>query len=156
MKKGVLRNFKKFTGKHLCQSLFFNKVAGLKDTFFTEHLLTTASENLGKHFNVFNVFVATAENLNKLFSMPWTFTYIHIFICFIFESLRACWSWCYSYVYVYEHICIPIYYVLLFFELFIYLFICLLIQAYTCVYIDVPIMCNIALDAIFVCLQCII
>ena len=27
-KNGVLRNFAKFTGKHLCQSLFFNKVAG--------------------------------------------------------------------------------------------------------------------------------
>ena len=27
-KKGVLRNFTKFTGKHLCQRLFFNKVAG--------------------------------------------------------------------------------------------------------------------------------
>ena len=29
-KKDVLRNFAKFSGKHLCQSLFFNKVAGLK------------------------------------------------------------------------------------------------------------------------------
>ena len=29
-RKGVLRNFAKFTGKHLCQSLFFNKVAGLE------------------------------------------------------------------------------------------------------------------------------
>ena len=29
-KKGVLRNFAKFTGKHLCYSLFFNKVAGLR------------------------------------------------------------------------------------------------------------------------------
>ena len=28
LKKGVLRNFTKFTGKQLCQSLFFNKVAG--------------------------------------------------------------------------------------------------------------------------------
>ena len=28
-KKSVLRNFAKFTGKHLCQSLSFNKVAGL-------------------------------------------------------------------------------------------------------------------------------
>ena len=28
-KKSVLKNFGKFTGKHLCQSLFFNKVAGL-------------------------------------------------------------------------------------------------------------------------------
>ena len=30
VRKGVLRNFDKFTGNHLCQSLFFNKVAGLK------------------------------------------------------------------------------------------------------------------------------
>ena len=29
-KKGDLKNFAKFTGKHLCQSLFFNKVASLK------------------------------------------------------------------------------------------------------------------------------
>ena len=47
--KGVLRNFTKFTGKHLRQSLFFNKVAGLKliskNTFFTEHLWTTASND---------------------------------------------------------------------------------------------------------------
>ena len=28
-KKAVLRNFTKLTGKYLCQSLFFNKVAGL-------------------------------------------------------------------------------------------------------------------------------
>ena len=27
-KKGVLRNFAKFTGKYLCQSLVLNKVAG--------------------------------------------------------------------------------------------------------------------------------
>ena len=30
MQKGVLKIFAKFTGKHLCQSLFFNKIAGLK------------------------------------------------------------------------------------------------------------------------------
>ena len=29
-KKGVFRNFAKFTGKHLCQSLFLSKVAGLR------------------------------------------------------------------------------------------------------------------------------
>ena len=27
-KRGILRNFTKFFGKHLCQGLFFNKVAG--------------------------------------------------------------------------------------------------------------------------------
>ena len=55
MKKDVLRNFAKFTGKHLCQSLFFKKetLAQVfscefceisKNTFFTEHLWTTASD----------------------------------------------------------------------------------------------------------------
>ena len=29
-KNGVVRNFAKFTGKRMCQSHFFNKVAGLK------------------------------------------------------------------------------------------------------------------------------
>ena len=70
MKIGVLRNFPKFTEKYLCQSLFFNKVAGLrlatllkkrlwhrclpvnsreisKTTFFAEHLWTTVSK---QHF----------------------------------------------------------------------------------------------------------
>ena len=46
--KGVLRNFPKFTGKHLCQSLFFNKVAGfakiLRTHFLTEQLLAAASK----------------------------------------------------------------------------------------------------------------
>ena len=32
-KKGALRNFAKFTGKHQCQSLFYNKVAGLRSDF---------------------------------------------------------------------------------------------------------------------------
>ena len=32
VKRGVLENFIKFTGKHLCQSHFFNKVAGLRLT----------------------------------------------------------------------------------------------------------------------------
>ena len=44
-RKGVLKNVAKFRGKHLCQSLFFNKVAGLRRNFakflrapfFTEH-----------------------------------------------------------------------------------------------------------------------
>ena len=41
VRKGVLRNFSKFAGKHLCQSLFFKKVAGL--IFFIERLQKTAS-----------------------------------------------------------------------------------------------------------------
>ena len=68
MKKGVFKILTKFTGKHLCVCLFFNKVAGprpspcnfikkeaqaqvfscefckiSKNTFSTEHLWTTGS-----------------------------------------------------------------------------------------------------------------
>ena len=32
MEKGGLRNFTEFTGNHLCQSLFFNKNAGVRPT----------------------------------------------------------------------------------------------------------------------------
>ena len=59
VRKDVLKNFAKFRGKHLCLSLFFNKVAGAealaqvfscefceisKSTFFAEYLRTTASD----------------------------------------------------------------------------------------------------------------
>ena len=30
VRKGVLRNFEKFTGKHMCQRLFFNNFSGLR------------------------------------------------------------------------------------------------------------------------------
>ena len=38
-KKSVLRNFTKFTGKHLCQSLLFIKVAGLSLQFYQKETL---------------------------------------------------------------------------------------------------------------------
>ena len=38
-KKDVLKKFAKFTGKHMCQSLFLNKVAGLSPaTLFKKRL----------------------------------------------------------------------------------------------------------------------
>ena len=39
LKKGVLRNFAKFTRKHLCQRPFFNKVAGLRPAAFLKKSL---------------------------------------------------------------------------------------------------------------------
>ena len=53
--QGVLKNFAKFTGKHLCQRLFFKQESLAqvlsskfceisKYIFFTEHLQTTASD----------------------------------------------------------------------------------------------------------------
>ena len=38
-KKDVFKNFVKFTGKHLCRSLFFNKVAGLRPAFLLKRRL---------------------------------------------------------------------------------------------------------------------
>ena len=38
-KKGVLRNFAKLTGKPLCQSLFFSKVAGLSPATLSKERL---------------------------------------------------------------------------------------------------------------------
>ena len=46
-RKGVLRNFAKFTGKHLCQVLFLNKVAGVRSlaqVFFYRTPPVAASE----------------------------------------------------------------------------------------------------------------
>ena len=40
--KGVLKNFAKFTGKHLCQDLFFNKVAGLRPATLSKKKRTLA------------------------------------------------------------------------------------------------------------------
>ena len=54
-KKVVLRNFKKFIGKHLCQSLFFNKVAGLRPVTVT----TSKESNLSLSQE------QTSTNLNK-------------------------------------------------------------------------------------------
>ena len=48
MINGVLRNLAKFTGKHLCQSLFFNKVAGLKPV-----LITIFKTDAFKNFAIF-------------------------------------------------------------------------------------------------------
>ena len=39
VKKGVLKNFTKFTGKHLCQSLFFNKIVGLRPATLLKKIL---------------------------------------------------------------------------------------------------------------------
>ena len=79
-KKGVLRNFTIFTGKHLYQGLFFNKVAGLlKNSFFIEHLswlLLTAADHYFHydshdryhyhHFHYFH-FVFFQKKLNSHF-----------------------------------------------------------------------------------------
>ena len=45
-KKVVLRKFAKFTGKHLCQSLFLNKVAGLRPAKRIKDLIISFLESI--------------------------------------------------------------------------------------------------------------
>ena len=92
VRKGVLRNFEKFTGKHLCQSFFFNKVAGLRHRcfpvnfrkflrthFLTEQLWWLLLENEGcfkKHWNVWmkgkKTFFVSVHNMSLLCLIGWT------------------------------------------------------------------------------------
>ena len=51
-KKGVLKNFAKFTEKHLCQSIFFNKVAGLRQNFQKHLFLQNSSGGCFWRFRV--------------------------------------------------------------------------------------------------------
>ena len=85
VRKGVLRNFAKFTRKHLCQSLYFNKVATLrpeaynfikietlaqgfscefceisKNISFIEHVWATASEYVGLGFEKYSNYLIAA------------------------------------------------------------------------------------------------
>ena len=54
VKNGVLRNFAKFTGKDLCQSPFYNKVAGFRPVTLLEKRLSH------RHFRVnFEKFLRT-------------------------------------------------------------------------------------------------
>ena len=59
IKKWVLRNFTNFTGKHLCQSLFFNKVAGPRHSWhscfpvnFVKFLRTILQNTSGGCFSI--------------------------------------------------------------------------------------------------------
>ena len=71
-KKGVLRNFAKFTGKHLCQSLFFNKVAGLADFLRTKN---TSGQLLPKldffRLIILNKVLFQMQNLCYVFKLAW-------------------------------------------------------------------------------------
>ena len=78
-KKGVLRNFAKFTGKYLCQSLF-NKVAGLRPVVVKMKL---------KRVDIKQVFLETrSQNKNK--TLLWQNFYgLTIFISFEQSSLLS-------------------------------------------------------------------
>ena len=78
-KNGVLRNFAKFTGKHLCQTLFFNKVDFIKKMalaqVFSCEFWRTLFQEISK--NTFScrtplVFVSESSLVISLFRHIWS------------------------------------------------------------------------------------
>ena len=72
VKKGVLRNFAKLTGKHLCQSLSFNKVAGARlwhRCFPVNFVKFLRTPRLGDCFLSTCVFVKKLRNCFRLLQL---------------------------------------------------------------------------------------
>ena len=91
-KKGVLRNFAKFTGKHLCQSLSFNKVAGLllllRLVWWKAVIYFSMHKNLFKRLSLYLFFF-----IRPFVSMPLSVSILNFvandLVAFLFlESLR--------------------------------------------------------------------
>ena len=103
-KKGVLKTVAKLTGKHMCQSLFFNKVAGLRPAIIfkkrlwyrcfivnsvkfpkTPFLQNTSGQLLLWLNTVCAVLILVIYGFAKSSSV----TFVHIIFCFvIFNSLE--------------------------------------------------------------------
>ena len=95
VKEGVLRDFAKLTGKHLCQSLFFNKVAGGACIFikkglwrrcfpvnFAKFERTPFSQNTSGQLLLFVI-------IEKWLHAKYTvYIYIYIYIYIYYNALR--------------------------------------------------------------------
>ena len=66
-KKGVLKYFAQFTGKHLCQSLFFNKVAGLRRNFQNQSSRSTLQKSCSEKYNQIHRKTNAMESLSVKF-----------------------------------------------------------------------------------------
>ena len=114
--KGVLWSFAKFTEKHLCQSLFFNKVAGIRpDTLwhrcfpmnFAKFLRTPFLENTSWrlllkpviHFFIYSIwlvwffiFLDHDFRILKLHQMDGKYAPFIYFVSFLYWSSSILWS----------------------------------------------------------------
>ena len=84
LQKGILENFAKFTGKHLCQSLFFNKVAGLRpDIGDTSVLAQTLAQvftcEIRENFKNTFIYRTTLMAASLISFAPFHSTYLNIF-----------------------------------------------------------------------------
>ena len=86
MEKGVLRNFTKFTVKHLCQSLFFNKVAGLRPASELQNL----NFQQVKFWNLIHVInnIVILPFLHKMLGVILSTSSPYEFHCSLYSPLR--------------------------------------------------------------------
>ena len=80
-KKAALRNFTKFTGKHLCQSLFFNKVAGLRPA-------TLSKKRLWRRCFPVN-FVKFVRPSFFTEHLRWLLLYIYVTSCLLYSFIMT-------------------------------------------------------------------
>ena len=105
VRKGILRNFAKFTGKHLCHSLFFNKVVGLRpfqfflqntsgDCFWIKSNALTMQGLLKVDHseNIWRRFASLSISSNKCHKLP-SCVYCHLsalVVCKTFNPIQHC------------------------------------------------------------------
>ena len=86
VRKGVLRNSAKFAGKNLWQSLFFSKVAGWGDCFWSFSCLLLK----------FLVYFISTEKWNEKGGIPWWSSNIYLFarlsICLTSKISKELWQ----------------------------------------------------------------
>ena len=74
-KNGVLKKLSKFTGKHLCQSLFFNKATCLRPaTLYKKRLVQVFSCEFCKNFKNFlteHLRMPASQNICSIKKLPW-------------------------------------------------------------------------------------
>ena len=82
VRKGVLRNFAKVTGKYLWQSFFFNKVAGWGDCFWSFSWFLLLKISFLFHFN---------RKMKWKMEIPWRSWNIYFF-AWVSICLTVIWS----------------------------------------------------------------
>ena len=102
-KNGVVGNFAKFTGKHLCQSLLFNKVAGKHLRWLLLYLVdvhNTFTGPPGSYLNNLGTYIRLIFTKWLPHSLLYSFLRINYYY-FLWNSVpEAFSSWCYKAYYL--------------------------------------------------------
>ena len=90
IKKGALKYFPKFKGKHLCQSLFFNKLQTLTQVFsceFCKNFRKTFLQNTSQRLFLNRFSISYISLLNGIFTLSYWSTGENLNYCHLLQSL---------------------------------------------------------------------